>query len=115
MDEGLPIGWRERGAAWAAGKERIHELHHFGSRAKGTFIPGESDVDLAYLLTGEEHGEKLAYSIFECGDCEHELQQVMDVMVDLEFTDNVDDLAVWRWVREHGQLLYRKPRLPPLE
>ncbi|MGJ8586502.1 MAG: nucleotidyltransferase domain-containing protein, partial [Marinosulfonomonas sp.] len=48
MDDGLSADWREEAALWAAGKERIRELHLFGSRAKGDWIP-TSDVDLAYV------------------------------------------------------------------
>src|SRR5262249_29953175 len=113
-DDGLPAGWRERVVAWAAGKERIHEVHFFGSRAKGKQQP-ESDVDLAYLLTGDEPGDRLAFSICECGGWGAEVAALLGVPVDLQFTDNVDDLAVWAWVREHGQLIYRKPGYPPVE
>jgi predicted nucleotidyltransferase len=114
MDDGLPTGWRERVAGWAAGKERIREVHFFGSRAKGEHHD-ESDVDLAYLLTGDEPGERLAYSICECGGWQAELAALLGVRMDLQFTDNVDDLAVWTWVREHGELIYRKPGCQPVK
>lgn len=111
--DGLEPRWRERVGAWAAGKERIREVHFFGSRAKGSHHE-ESDVDLAYLLTGDEPGERLAYSICECGGWQAELAVLLGARVDLQFTDNADDLEVWRWVREHGQLIYRKPGSLPV-
>lgn len=106
-NDGLPNGWRQRVALWAAGKERVHEIHLFGSRAKGGHHAG-SDVDIAYLLTGDEPGEKLAYSIFECNGWEAELREALGLPVDLQFTDDAGNLKVWSWVCEHGQLIYRK-------
>ena len=114
MDDSLPTGWRDRVRLWASGKERIHELHLFGSRAKGEFTE-VSDVDIAYLLTGNEPGERLAYSICECGSWEAELSEAVGAPVDLQFTDTQDDLQVWNWVREHGQLIYRKRGSGPVE
>jgi predicted nucleotidyltransferase len=114
MDDGLEPGWRERVAEWAAGKERIHELHLFGSRAKGGHAPG-SDVDLAYILTGSDPGEVLAYSICECGDWQHELEGIIRAKVHLELADPVTDLVVWPAVFEHGQLLYRKRGYLPVK
>lgn len=111
VDDGLPSGWRQRAAAWAAGKERVHELHLFGSRAKGGHHEG-SDVDIAYLLTGDEPGEKLAYSMVEAAGWEAELSEALGEPVDLQFTDYIGSLKVWAWVREHGQLIYRKPGAP---
>jgi predicted nucleotidyltransferase len=113
MDDGLEPGWRERVAQWAAGKERIHELHLFGSRAKGDHVD-ESDVDLAYVLTGSDPGEVLAYSMFECGDWAAELEALIGAEVHLEFADPATDMVVWPAVREHGQLIYRKPGYLPV-
>jgi predicted nucleotidyltransferase len=114
MDDGLEPGWRHRAAAWAAGKERIHELHLFGSRAKGDHAE-ESDVDLAYVLTGSDRGEVLAFSICECTGWERELQEVIGAPVQLEFAEPLTDMVVWPAVREHGQLIYRKPDYRPVE
>jgi predicted nucleotidyltransferase len=113
-NEGLPAGWHQSVAAWAAGKERIHELHLFGSRAKGDFV-AESDVDLAYVLTGSDPGEVLAYSIYECGGWEAELQALTGFRVQLEMADPAGDTVVWPAVREHGQLIYRKPGYLPVD
>ena len=113
-NDGLPAGWRELAARWAAGKERIHELHLFGSRAKGTHHEG-SDVDLAYLLTGDEPGERLAYSICECRDWARELEALISATVQLELADPLTDKRVWPAVREHGQLIYRKAGYLPVE
>ena len=113
-EDGLYRGWRQRAAEWAATKERIRELHLFGSRAKGEFNE-ESDTDIAYFLTGDESGEKLAYSICECRGWEAELAAKLNTKVDLQFSDNEEGLKVWDWVREHGQLIYRKPGCMPLE
>ena len=114
MDDGLAEGWRDLAAKWAAGKERIHELHLFGSRAKGGFVE-ESDVDLAYVLTGSDPGEVLAYSICECGGWEAELQALTGFRVQLEMADRAGDTVVWPAVRDHGQLIYRKPGYLPVE
>lgn len=100
-------GWRNLAANWAAQKERIHELHLFGSRAKGDF-QADSDLDLAYVLTGHDPGEVLAYSIFEAADWEDELKSLLNVQVQLQMADPVDDAIVWPAVIEHGQLIYRK-------
>jgi predicted nucleotidyltransferase len=113
-DDGLPAGWRERVAAWAAGKERIYELHLFGSRAKGDFVE-ESDVDLAYVLTGSDPGEVLAYSICECGGWGAELQALTGLHIQLEMADPDGDMVVWPAVREHGQLIYRKGGYSPVD
>lgn len=107
MDDGLPAGWRERAAHWASGKERIHELHLFGSRAKGDFVKN-SDVDLAYVLTGSNPGEVLAYSMFEATDWERELQIILAAPVELHMADPPTDAVVWPSVLDHGQLIYRK-------
>jgi predicted nucleotidyltransferase len=107
MDDGLPVGWRNLAANWAAGKERIHELHLFGSRAKGDFLP-ESDVDLAYVLTGTDPGEVLTYSMFEADDWQNELRKILNALVQLHMADPDTDIVVWPSVREHGQLIYRK-------
>lgn len=113
-DDGLTSGWRERAAAWAAGKERVLELHLFGSRAKGDHVE-ESDVDLAYVLTGSDPGEVLAYSMFECGDWAGELEALIDAPVHLELADPMTDIVVWPAVREHGQLIYRKAGYLPVD
>jgi predicted nucleotidyltransferase len=114
MDDGLAEGWRQTAAKWAAGKERIHELHLFGSRAKGDHVE-ESDVDLAYVLTGSDPGEVLAYSMFECGSWAAELQALIGAEVHLELADPLTDMVVWPAVREHGQLIYRKLGYLPVE
>lgn len=114
MDDGLPSGWRQQAKTWAATKDRIHELHLFGSRAKGTHHE-ESDVDLAYILTGDDPGEVLAYSMFECADWAKELAALIGVPIQLELADALTDECVWPAVREHGQLIYRKPGYLPVE
>ncbi|WP_188769981.1 nucleotidyltransferase family protein [Novosphingobium endophyticum] len=114
MDDGLPKGWRELAAHWAAEKDRIRELHLFGSRAKGNFTD-ESDVDIAYVLTGTDPGEVLAYSICEAAGWEGELQVLLASPVDLEMADPLTDRIVRPAVREHGQLIYRKPSYLPVD
>lgn len=114
MDDGLPEGWRELAAHWAAEKDRIHELHLFGSRAKGNFAD-ESDVDIAYVLTGSDPGEVLAYSICEAAGWEGELQVTLASPVQLHMADPLTDAIVWPAVREHGQLIYRKLGYLPVE
>ena len=111
--DGLPSGWRDRVSGWAITKERIHELYLFGSRAKGDFAE-ESDVDLAYVLTGEGPGEVLAYSICECGGWQSELERTIGVTVDLQMASPHEDAVVWPAVREHGQLIYRKSGWSPV-
>lgn len=111
-NDGLFSGWRQRVTIWSSAKGRIRELYLFGSRAKGDFEE-HSDVDIAYLITGDEPGEKLAYSICECSGWEAELSEMLGATVDLQFTDTEDDLRVWGWVQDHGQLLYRRAGYPP--
>lgn len=103
----FPQTWRSIVAHWAIGKERIWEVHLFGSRAKGNHVPG-SDADIAVLLLGDDPGETLAYAMFEADSWEAELQKLLPVTVDLQFADRDSDRVVWPSVREHGQLLYRK-------
>lgn len=107
MGDGLPSGWRDLAASWASGKDRIHELHLFGSRAKGDFLD-ESDLDLAYVLTGSDPGEVLAYSMFEGATWEAELHALLSPLVQLHLADPYTDEIVWPAVSEHGQLIYRK-------
>ncbi len=114
MNDGLSIGWRNLAASWAVSKERIRELHLFGSRAKGDFLV-ESDVDLAYVLTGSDPGEVLAYSMFETGEWQQELQALLNAPVQLELADPETDTVVWPAVMEHGQLIYRKDNYLPVE
>lgn len=114
MEDGLPTSWRNDARAWAAGKERIHELHLFGSRAKGDHV-AESDADLACVLTGSNPSEVDDYAINECGDWERQLRDIIGVAVQLEIADPFHDTVVWPAVREHGQLLYRKPGYLPVE
>lgn len=114
MDDGLSADWREEAALWAAGKERIRELHLFGSRAKGDWIP-TSDVDLAYVLLFDDPGEALAYSIYEAKDWDAELEALIGERVQLELADPGSDMVVWPAVNEHGQLIYRKPGYLPIE
>lgn len=85
----------------------MHELDLFGSRAKGTFIP-DSDVDLAYVLTGSDLGEVLAYSMFEACDWENELRLLLGFHVELHMADPATGNVVWPAVLEHGQLVFRK-------
>lgn len=108
IDDGLPEGWRERVAHWAAEKGRIRELYLFGSRAKGNFTD-RSDVDLAYILTGSDPGEVLAYSIYERAGWEAELQIGFGARAQLHMADPLTDAIAWPAVSEHGQLIYRKP------
>lgn len=114
MSDGLAEGWRHRAAEWAAGKERIHELHLFGSRAKGDFLD-ESDVDLAYVLTGSDPGELLAYAMFDAKGWERELQEALAAPVQLHMAEPLTDTVVWPSVTEHGQLIYRKAGYLPVE
>ena len=113
-DDGLAEGWRHRAAQWAAEKGRIHELHLFGSRAKGDFVE-ESDVDLAYVLLFDDLGEALAYAMFEAKGWDRELQEVIGAPVQLELADPERDMVVWPAVKEHGQLIYRKAGYLPVE
>lgn len=107
------MGWRERAAEWGAGKQRLHELHLFGSRAKGDF-ESESDVDIAYVLTGANPDEVLAYSMLEAEEWEQELRVLLGVPVELHMADPYTDAIVWPAVREHGQLIYRKSGYLPV-
>lgn len=107
MEDGLPSGWRALAANWAGEKDRIHELHLFGSRARGHFQP-DSDVDLAYVLTGSDPGEMLAYSMFEACNWESELQLLLNADVQLHMADPGADAIVWPAVTKHGQLIYLK-------
>jgi predicted nucleotidyltransferase len=114
ISDGLPEGWRQHVRAWAVGNDRIHELHLFGSRAKGKYVEA-SDVDLAYILTGSDPGEVLAFSICQCGKWQHELQGIFDVPVQLALAEPGQDVVVWPAVLEHGQLIYRKAGYSPVE
>ena len=109
----LPNGWRNLAADWATQKDRIHELYLFGSRAKGTFEQ-QSDVGIAYVLTGGDPGEVLAYSMYDAQDWEGELQELFSVTVQLEMADPQTDSVVWPAVVEHGQLIYRKSSYLPV-
>lgn len=114
MEDGLRLGWRDEAARWAAGKERIHEIHLFGSRAKGDFAES-SDVDLAYVLLFDDPGEALAYAMFEATDWDRQLENVVGAPVHLELADPVGDTVVWPSVREHGQLIFRKAGYLPVQ
>ena len=109
----MAVGWRRRAADWATGKDRIHELHLFGSRARGDFLEG-SDVDIAYVLTGSDPGEVLAYAMYEAVNWEGELADLLGVSVDLQMAEPSTDRVVWPSVEDHGQLIYRKDGYSPV-
>lgn len=92
----LRTGWRAFLTTAAGSDEQIP------SRAKDDFV-NESDVDLAYVLTGSDPGEVLAYSMFECTEWGRELQAIIGAPVQLEMADPLTDTVVWPAVREHGQ------------
>jgi predicted nucleotidyltransferase len=105
--EAFPDHWRSMVCNWAEPKDRVHEIHLFGSRAKGRHEPA-SDVDLAILLLGEDPGEALAYWMFEADGWGVELSTLLGAKVDLCLAEPETDEIVWPAVRQYGQLIYRR-------
>lgn len=97
---------------WAASESRIDRVWVFGSRVTGVRTPkddppAEPDLDVAYTLTGDDAGERLAYSIFREEGWSRALQKAIAAAVDLQFAE-LDDVCVWPAVKEHGQLIYER-------
>lgn len=105
---GIEPDWLDRVRVWAAREPLILEVHFFGSRVKGTHHDN-SDLDIAVLVDGPTEGEALANAIFEAKRWEQALAALLPVTIDLD-SMSPDDVVVTPSVREHGILVYAKPR-----
>ena len=101
----LPPEWIERLGNWAGRHERIARLYVFGSRARGDNRP-ESDLDVAVLLSGDDQDELDGYSICMADRWSKDIQRLLPVVVDLQFTDPGLDERVWPGVVRDGRMVY---------
>ncbi|WP_156320399.1 hypothetical protein [Brevundimonas sp. AAP58] len=106
-------GWIEAIREWAAAEDRIHRVWIFGSRATGkrTLKPNPSpvpDLDVGYVLTGADDGERLGYAI--CGPARWRelLAERITVPVDLQYAEPDLDERVWPAIVDHGILIYSR-------
>lgn len=100
----LPETWTA--AIWQLGNSEplIAQIWLFGSRAKRT-NRNDSDLDLAFMVTGKTHGEAFANWCFEAETWEARLSAAIPVKLDLRCAFPDDDI-VMPAVKSHGIKIY---------
>ncbi|NJR80325.1 nucleotidyltransferase family protein [Sphingomonas corticis] len=106
METGLQPHWSETIRAWATGQPLVLEVHAFGSRVKGGYRT-DSDLDLAFVVDGQDEGEQLGNAICLLPAWRAELQALLPVKVHAQSMFD-DDVVVAPAVREHGMLVFRR-------
>jgi predicted nucleotidyltransferase len=92
--------WVEAICDWAATDDRIDRVWISGSRATGRRTPKPNpppvpDLDVGYVLTGSEDGERLGYAICMAARWRELLAQHITVPVDLQYAEPDHDERVW--------------------
>ncbi|WP_300291291.1 hypothetical protein [Brevundimonas sp.] len=65
-------------------------------------------MDIGYVLSGEDEGERLGYAICKTSQWRSRLSKAIPVPVDLQFAEPDHDQRVWPAIREHGVLIYQQ-------
>lgn len=103
---GFEPHWSGSICVWAARQPLVLEVHAFGSRMKGGYR-SDSDLDLAFVVDGQDDGERLGKAICLLSGWQAELQAMLPVRVHAQAMFD-DDLVVVPAVREHGMLIFRR-------
>lgn len=106
MEPGLQPHWSETIRAWATRHPIVLEIYAFGSRVKGGYGT-DSDLDLAFVVDGQDEGEQLGNAICLLPAWRAELQALLPVKVRAQSMLD-DDVVVAPAVREHGVLIFRR-------
>ncbi|UAJ10641.1 nucleotidyltransferase domain-containing protein [Glacieibacterium megasporae] len=107
---GVQQHWTNAIREWAGRQPLVIEVYAFGSRVKGGYRP-DSDLDLAFVIDGQDEGETLGNAIFLLPSWRNELQAMLPVEVHAQPMFD-DDEVVAPAVRDHGMLLFRRFKLP---
>jgi predicted nucleotidyltransferase len=89
---GFEPNWSGSIRVWAARQPLILEVHAFGSRVKGGYR-SNSDLDLAFVVDGQDDGERLGNAICLLSGWQAELQAMLPVKVHAQAMFD-DDLVV---------------------
>lgn len=106
MSGGLQPHWSEIIRAWAVRQPLVLEIHAFGSRVVGGYRP-DSDLDLAFVVDGQDDGERLGNAICLLPVWRAELQALLPAKVHAQSMFD-DDIVVAPAVRDHGLLIFRR-------
>ena len=106
MVPGLLPQWSQAIRSWAETQPLVLEVHAFGSRVKGAYRP-DSDLDLAFVIAGEDEGERLGNAICLLPGWHVELQALIPVKVHAQAMFDADEVVAPA-VREHGVELFRR-------
>jgi predicted nucleotidyltransferase len=98
--------WSSLIVNWAERQPLVLEVHAFGSRVKGGYRP-DSDLDLAFVVDGQDEGERLGNAICLLPTWRGELQALLPVTVHAQAMFD-DDQVVAPAVRDHGLTVFRR-------